>query len=339
MRPTIREVAKRAGVSLITVSRVVNNSGYVSSETRARVEEAIQELGYIPNNISRSLRLKKTNVIALIVSDITNPFWTTITRGIEDACHEQGLNVILCNTDESPEKLDMYVNVLLQKRVDGFLIAPTTDDTDTLISLVEQEVPLVFIDRHPQTIRASIVRGDSEVGAYKLTEYLISLGHSRIAILSGPEKASTSQQRTAGYERACQMHQIAVDPSLIFCGEYNQEHGYHTTLNIFEQIHPKPTAIFAGNSLIAAGVFKAVYELGLKIPADVSVAAFDDLTFRFTPEPFLTVVDQFPYEMGYTAAQLLLKQIGDQTKTTYEEIVLPVELIVRHSCREVGRDA
>lgn len=335
MPPTVREVARRAGVSPITVSRVVNNAGYVSEETRQKVEQAIEELGYIPNIVSRSLRLNKTNVIALIVSDITNPFWTTVTRGVEDACHQQGLNVILCNTDENPDKLNEYIRVLLQRRVDGFLIAPTTDDSSPLALILAQEVPLVFIDRYPPNIKTTVVRGDSEHGAYQLTDYLIGLGHTHIAILSGPEKASTSQQRTAGFKRAFQSHHLEIDPSLIFCGEYNQEHGYQTTHAIFAAHRPQPTAIFAGNSLIAAGVFKAIYELNLNIPQDVSVVSFDDVTFRFTPEPFLTVVDQFPYTMGYTAAQRLLSQIQNDSHVSDEEIILPVQLIIRQSCRRL----
>ncbi len=333
MPPTIHDVAKRAKVSAITVSRVVNRSGYVSEETRQRVEIAIKELGYIPNSVSRSLRLKRTHVIALIVSDITNPFWTTVTRGVEDACRAQGFSVILCNTDEQQDKLDEYLRVLLQKRVDGFLVAPTTDHTPALSSVVEQEVPMVFIDREPPHVKASVVRGDSEDGAYQLTEYLINLGHRRIAILSGPEKTTTSQQRIAGYRSAHLAHNMPLDPILIYKGEYNQEHGYHTTRSIFHDVHPQPTAIVAGNSLIAVGVLRAAYELGLHVPEQLSVVSFDDLSLHFSPAPFLTVIDQFPHKMGYTAAELLLDQI--KGKETSEEIVLPVKLIIRQSCRAI----
>src|SRR5688572_26630646 len=174
--PTIRDVAKRAGVAPITVSRVVNNAGYISSETRTRVEQAIAELHYVPNSLSRSLRFKKTNTIAFIVSDITNPFWTTVTRGIEDASSEHGLNVILCNTDENPGKQDNYVNVLLQKQTDGFLLVPARENPGIVRKIQKQQVPLVVIDREVKDVEVDIVRSDDIGGAYEMTKYLIELG-------------------------------------------------------------------------------------------------------------------------------------------------------------------
>ena len=179
MKPTVRDVAKKAGVAPTTVSRVVRNSGYVSDATRLRVEKAIAELGYIPNNVSRSLRLQKTNVIALIISDITNPFWTTITRGVEDATHESGLSILLGNTDEKPDKLDAYVDIMLQQQVDGFLIAPTHKNTEAVQAVKDKGIPMVLIDRFAEGVEVDVVRSDSVEGAFRLTQYLIELGHQQ----------------------------------------------------------------------------------------------------------------------------------------------------------------
>ena len=166
--PTIRDVAKRAGVAPITVSRVINNSGYVSAKTRARVEAAVKELGYVPNRLARSLRLKRTHTLALVVTDITNPFWTTVVRGVEDAANKAGFTVILCNTDESEAKQDAYLQVLLQKQVDGILFVPASSAAEPVKRVQKQGVPIVVLDRQVPDAQVDVVRGDSEGGAYLL---------------------------------------------------------------------------------------------------------------------------------------------------------------------------
>jgi LacI family transcriptional regulator len=328
--PTIRDVAKLAGVAPITVSRVINNQGYISDDTRTRVEAAIAELHYIPNTLSRSLRSKKTDMIALIVSDITNPFWTTVTRGVEDACSEHQLNVVLCNTDEKPEKLNQYVNLLLQKQTDGFILVPTRDAMPAIRRTQKQGVPLVVLDRVLPDVRVDVVRSDSEGGAYQLTRYLLELGHRRIAMLSGQVEISTGEHRIAGYKRALQEFNLPVDETLIHHGEYKSESGYVRTLHVMQHVNPRPTALFAGNNFIAVGVIRALSELGLRVPDDVSLVSFDDLPTLF--KPFLTVVAQTPYDLGYQAAQLLFERISEPDDVEPREIVLPVEMFIRESC-------
>ncbi|MDQ7035828.1 MAG: LacI family DNA-binding transcriptional regulator [Anaerolineae bacterium] len=225
-RPTIRDVAKLAGVAAITVSRVINNSGYTSDETRDRVERAIAELNYIPNSLSQSLRFQTTNTVALIVSDITNPFWTTITRGVEDVCNDHDLHVILCNTDEKEAKLSKYVNMLLQRQTDGFILVPTSAASiNNVTTILQKHVPLVILDRQLPQVDVDIVRGDSVEGAYQLTRYLIELGHQRIAMFSGPIEISTSEQRIEGYKRALQEADIAIDDELITFSGYTEAGG------------------------------------------------------------------------------------------------------------------
>jgi LacI family transcriptional regulator len=334
--PTIRDVAKRAGVAPITVSRVVNNAGYISSETRTRVEQAIAELHYVPNSLSRSLRFKKTNTIAFIVSDITNPFWTTVTRGIEDASSEHGLNVILCNTDENPGKQDNYVNVLLQKQTDGFLLVPARENPGIVRKIQKQQVPLVVIDREVKDVEVDIVRSDDIGGAYEMTKYLIELGHRRIAMLSGSQLISTGRHRVSGYRRAMQDAGITVDNSLIYFGEFKQEWGYEIAMHLVNHVSPLPTALIGGNNFIALGVLRALHSLGVRVPDDISVTGFDDLPNYLPTEPWLTVAAQKPYELGLQAARLLIALISGTEPAGSRDIMLPVDLIIRQSCRAPG---
>jgi len=310
---------------------VINRSGYVSEETRRRVEEAIVELKYVPNALAQGLRFNRTNVIALVVSDITNPFWTTVARGTEDAS-EENFSVILCNTDENVVKQDKYIRLLLQRQVDGFLLVPSQSTAESIVLIEQQKVPLVILDRQVSGVTTDVVRGDSEGGAYDLTCYLLGLGHRRIAILSGPKTASTSTQRVAGYKRAFDEAGLKVDPNLISYGKFHQDSGYERTRQILT-LSERPTALFAANNFIAIGVMKALYEAGLRVPDDMSVVSFDDLPLGLLVQPFLTVVAQPAYEMGYRATKLLLKRIANPAEASPEEIVLPTQLLVRQSCR------
>lgn len=329
--PTIRDVARLAGVAPITVSRVINKASYITDETRLRVEAAIAELNYIPNTLSRSLRSKKTNMVALIVSDITNPFWTTVTRGVEDACSEHKLHVILCNTDEDEDKFGEYVDLLRQKQMDGFIVVPTGQSTTLLHSLQNQKTPLVVLDRVLPDLQVDTVRCDSEQGAYQLTQYLLSLGHRRIAMLSGSHHISTGYHRLMGYKRALEDAGVSVDEGLMSYGDFKSDSGYERTMHVMQDSLNRPTAIFAGSNFIALGMIRALDELGLRIPDDVSVVSFDDL-----PElirPFLTVVAQGPYELGYQAAQLLFERMANPDGAIEpREVLIPLQLLIRHSC-------
>ncbi|MBC8170571.1 MAG: substrate-binding domain-containing protein, partial [Anaerolineae bacterium] len=309
-------------------------AGYVGDETRIRVEQAIAELQYIPNTLSQSLRFKKTNTIALIVSDITNPFWTTVTRGVEDATSEHGLSVILCNTDEKQDKLENYVNLLLQRQTDGFLLVPINSNPGVVERIKTRNVPVVVLDRSMPDVEVDVVRSDSEGGSYELVNYLISLGHRRIAMLSGPPVIATSRQRVIGYQHALQANGMPLDENLMLYGEFKQEAGYRMLKQVI-QTAPPPTAIYAGNNLIALGALKALYEMGLRIPEDISVVTFDDLPFFLPPNPFLTLAAQSPYELGKQAAQKLITRLAGQGSSEYQEIVLPVEIIIRQSTRSL----
>ncbi|MGC9346994.1 MAG: LacI family DNA-binding transcriptional regulator [Anaerolineae bacterium] len=311
--PTIKDVAKRAGVAPITASRVINNSGYVSDATRLRVEAAVEALGYVPNRVARSLRSKQTHTLALVLTDITNPFWTTVARGVEDVASGDGFSVILCNTDESASKEESYVRVLLQKQVDGFLLVPAHSAARTVALIQKQKVPLVVLDR-AVSAAVDIVRSDSIGGAYQLTQHLLDLGHRRIAMLSGPKEVSTAEDRVIGYRKALMDAGIPVDERMVIYRAFTQEGGYAMTQQVLA-LSPRPTALFAANNFIAIGAFKALREAGLSVPEDMALVAFDDLPPTFTMDPFLTVAAQRAYEMGERATRLLLERLQGEARS------------------------
>jgi len=325
--PTIRDVAKHAGVSPITVSRVINNDNYVSAETRRRVEEAIAELDYIPNALGPSLRSKRTGTLALVLSDITNPFWTTVARGVEDTANKRGYHIIMGNTDESPAKQEEYLIFLLKKQVDGFLLVPAS--SRSMDTLRKRHVPFVVLDRRIPDAQLDTVRGDSEGGAYELTRHLLELGHERIAVISGPQHVSTASDRVDGYLRALEEAGLAGQQQ-VYWGEYTQQSGSDLVKHAL-LAKPRPTAIFATNNFIAIGVMRALREAGLRVPEDMSVVAFDDLPMAITIDPFFTVADQPAYEMGQQATELLLSRLAGDAPEGFQEIVLPTLVIVRRS--------
>ena len=331
---TVSDVAKRAGVSTMTVSRVINNSGYISQETRERVEKAIAELGYVPNALARSFRSKQTCLLALVLPDITNPFWTTIARGVEDTASRNGFHVILCNTDESPEKEANYINVLLQRRVDGIIIAPTTNDKNRFLMLKRQALPCVLLDRRVDGFKCDTVVSNGCEGAKKLTQHLLRLGYRRIAIVSGPLTISTAQERVEGYAQALQENQVPIDESLIVRDTYQQDSGYESVKQLLKQ-ERRPEAIFAGNNFIAVGALHAIRELGLRIPEDVALVGFDDIPQGSLISPALTVVSQPAYEMGVAAADSLISRLSGKYRGKPRDIVVATSIIIRESCGQV----
>ena len=332
---TINDVAKLAGVSAMTVSRVINNSGYISRETRSRVEAAIAELAYVPNAVGRQLRSKRTKMLALVLSDIMNPFFTTIARGVEDVARAQGFSVMFCNTDESEAEEARYLLMLVQRQVDGVLLVPASTSGKSLRLLSSHHMPVVVLDRRIQSRQVDSVRSDSEAGAYTLTEHLIALGHRRIAVLTGRRSVSTSIDRVAGYCRAMLDAGLELDDNLVRYGEYNygdynQVDGNRMALEVLAA-DPRPTAIFAANNFIAFGAMRSLRDAGLRVPDDVSIVAFDDLPVAWLSDPFMTVVDQPAYEIGRRGAELMLARLDGTIAGPGRDVVLPSELRIRRS--------
>ena len=328
---TISDVARQAGVSTVTVSRVLNNAPNVNHATRTRVERAIQELGYVPNVVARSLRSKRTRSLALILPDITNPFWTTVARGVEDAAQNSGYSVFLCNTDENCTKQLRYLELVASRRVDGVIIAPCNSNVGNVNLLRDRDIATVIVDRRVEGWEVDSVRGDSFGGARALVRHLISLGHKRIAMISGPGGTSTAEDRVAGYLTALMEASMAPDPRLIKQGEFRAASGEHLTHELLAE-DLNPTAVFAANNAIALGVIKAVGQRWLRIPHDIALVCFDDFDEASHLLPFLTVAVQPAYDIGVNAAQLLLGRIETPQTLEPRHVVLPTRLIIRHSC-------
>jgi LacI family transcriptional regulator len=327
--PNLLDIAKRAGVAPITVSRVINNSGYVSQSTRERVEAAVKELGYVPNTIARGLRSKRTHTLALVVTDITNPYFTSMARGVEDVAGASNYTVIYCNTDESETKEEKYANMLAQRQVDGVLLVPSCGNVKTIQFLKSNDINVVVLDRRVSGEDADIVYSDSKNGASRLTKLLIGLGHKRIAIIAGSRGVSTSEDRVIGYQQALSEAGLGGN-ELIYYGAFNEHSGYQLANQAMMQT-PRPTAIFGGNNFVAMGAIKAIHNLNFDVPGDVSVVGFDDLPEFMFMKPFLTVARQPAYEMGRLAAEILLKRITGEMLEEHREFILPVEIVVRES--------
>jgi LacI family transcriptional regulator len=326
----IRDVAKRAGVAPITVSRCVNNSGYCSPETRTRIDAAIAELGFVPNRLASGLRSKRTHTLALVLTDITNPFFTTIARGVEDAASKAGYTVIFCNTDEAVAKEQMYLKMLLEKRVDGILLVPAVIGIDSVNIAKKQGVPIVVIDRRLPEAQTDVVRCDSEKGAYDLTNLLISLGHRDIVILNGPRGVSTAEDRLSGYRRALAEAGIIINEDNEFFGAFTQSSGFDMARQALQK-NNKITAVFAANNVITFGAIKAFQDMGVRVPEDIAVVGFDDLPASLVMFPFLTVAAQPAYEMGRKAMEILLKRLDGELSTQFQEVVLPADIVIRQS--------
>jgi DNA-binding LacI/PurR family transcriptional regulator len=324
----ITDVAKKAGVSISTVSRVLNNAGHqVKPETRERVLEAVRELGFRPNDLARGLLLKKSRTIGLIIPDISNPYYPELSLGVEATASEHGYAVIFCNTSRRADKLEHYVDVLLQKRADGIIIAGGgTDFAPVSQALSDFDVEVAVIGRHGLPFPS--VQVDNVRAAYEATSHLADLEHRRIAFVSGPLNLTSVQDRLRGYRRCLKERWIPHDERLIREGNFEAESGYSAALSLL-QSSVSPTAIFAANDRMAFGVIVAATDLGMKIPDDLSVVGFDDITMASYVRPTLTTVALPGYEMGAAAMRLLLRRFAGNEcpQTTW----LPTQLVVRHS--------
>ncbi|MDT0123185.1 LacI family DNA-binding transcriptional regulator [Paenibacillus sp. RRE4] len=328
---TIYDIAKKANVSAMTVSKVINRTGRISTATRERVQQVIDELGYIPNSNARSLVLQRTHMVSLLITDITNPFYTTLARGAEDAAHLRGYRVLFGNSDEDYRKEKDYVEAILSTRVDGVLFAPAGDRSlPHLQQLQARNIPFVFLDRTVPGITSDVIAGDSREGAIELIRYLIQLGHEHIALVNGSSEVSTARLREDGYIEGLQEAGITPDPSLILRTSYrdfSDDEGLERLLSRSQQ----PTAIFAANNMLAIGVIRLLRKRGIRVPEDISVVCFDDLDLASASDPFLTVIAQPAYEFGYQGMNMLIDRIEGKLSSDAENMILSSELRIRTS--------
>ncbi len=326
---TAMDVANFAGVSIATVSRVANKSDNVSDETRSKVLEAIEDLGYRPSRTAQRLRAHTSLVIGLIISDIQNPFFTSVVRGIEDVANQNGFSVILCNSDENPDKERWYIDVMRSEEVAGLIITSTSQVMENIERVVDGGIPVVAMDRfisHPQIDSVSVENID---GAYKAVSYLIENGHRQIGFIGLPLELTPGKERQEGYIKALRDHGLQVNSDLMFIGNSRQESGFDSAVKLLDGTSPL-TAIFSCNNLMTLGAIGGIISKGLSIPDDISLIGFDDMLWAPYLCPPLTVVAQPTYDMGKMAAELLVKRIAnpEEPKT---HIRLKTNLTIRGS--------
>lgn len=330
MNITIKDVAKKANVSATTVSRVIHGNPKVSSEVREKVLKIIKNLSYVPNGNARAIVKKRTNVIGLVFTDISNPFYPPLLRGIENTINKSNFSLILCNTDEDPVKEEKFLRILLEKCIDGLIIVPTKLDVPFLETYEARRIPIVCVDRVVENIQTDSVVVDNLRGAYIATQSLIENGHERIAIIGGDQEIYTISERLNGYSRALERHEINLDSSYQAMGGFTIEDFVNSTIKLFSLPKP-PTAIFSAGNLATVGTYIALNKLQKNIPKDVAVIGFDDLTWVEALNPPLTAVSQPIYQIGATAAQLLLQRLMNEGPKEKQNIVLNTTIIFRKS--------
>lgn len=331
---TIREVAERAGVSVATASNVVNGNRPVGKARRARVLAAIKELDYHPNEVARSLKVKQTKMLGMVLPDITNPFFSDLIRGAEDAALERGYLLLTANTDEQVEREKRFVAALRSRRVDGILLAATASKSEThLTSVLAAGVPIVCLDRMAPGLAADAVLVDNVRGTQDCVRHLIRLGHSKIAIITGSLELQIAQERLSGYRAALEEAGIDYPGDLVMEGDFREEAGYRLGKELLFR-RERPSAIFACNGVMALGLLIAVDELGVRCPGEIALATFDDLPFAHSFHPHLTAVAQPANSIGYQGANLLIDRV--EGKRTGEPITIRLapELKIRESTRD-----
>ncbi|WP_412460258.1 LacI family DNA-binding transcriptional regulator [Pseudomonas sp. SC11] len=326
---TIKDVAALAGISYTTVSHVLNKTRPVSEPVRLKVEAAIAELDYVPSAVARSLKARSTATIGLLVPSSVNPYFAELARGIEDGCERNGYCVILCNSDDDPKKQRNYLRVLLEKRIDGLIVASVGEDLDLLQSLAAVRTPIVMVDRALEGVDTDVVRIDHELGAYLATQHLLELGHVDIACIGGPANTGVSQLRVNGFRRAMAEAGLPVAEQQVLHCDFTSPGGHAAAAQLLDGA--RPTAIFAGNDMIGFGVLRAAAERNIDVPGQLSVIGFDDIELSRYVYPPLTTVGQSIRELGDSAAQLLLSRIVTLRREAGEQRIVAPRIVLRES--------
>ena len=329
---TIRDVAKAAGASVSTISAALNNSDYVSAETRGRIEEAIKALRYRPNDLARGLRLQKTHSIAIVVPDLSNNFYIELVRGAKDYSASANYTVLIGDSRESWEEERNYLDSFHRRRVDGVVRVPAINAAGGKARSVLGNLPVVYADRHPLARDSFVGRVgvDNTRAAETATRYLLSLGHRQIGVIAGDASGGTSLDRLQGFMHAIRSAKIRMDRSMIHTGHNDMESGHFHAMQLLTRVQ-RPTAIFCTNNMMALGTLAAIQEIGLACPEEISLLGFDDFYWATLLRPRLTVVRQPAREIGMVAARLLIDHIEGRASIPTPAL-LETQLIVRDSC-------
>ena len=327
---SIYDVARESGVSVFTVSAVVNNKSHVGKKLRERVEEAIRKLKYRPNLVARSLAKQRTHTIGMIVPDIGNPFFPLVVRGAEDAAQKHGYNLLLCNSDDSLDKEERAIELLLSKRVDGILLTKAAEDFHpTLRQMIKEAgVPFVLVMRtYPKLTRDAVITDDYQ-GAYDAVCHLARAGRRRIGLIGGPLKVSNAMARWQGFHDALKAKGLTFEKELVIEGDYRIESGFRAGHALLSH---RPDGIYVANHLMTVGLLKAAEEMGLTCPEDFGLVSFDDYPWLGVFRPRLTTVELPKHQLGSEAAELLVERISGSRKKAVLRKLSP-ELRIRESC-------
>lgn len=331
MKITIKEVAKEAGVSISTVSRVINGKDRVSKSTLLKVKSAIEKLQFYPDHVARTMINKKTQTIGLIVPQLSNEYWSSICENVQDKLWMKGYTTLICSTDNEPEKEEAYLKMYIERRVDGIIYCSSLGDQSSsqqkLETLKRSSIPLVTLD--PNVIGVSCVVGDHLLGSYNAVEHLILLGYSRIAYIGGP---AVSIEREFGYRKALAVHGLQTNEGLIrIVNGQSSAHGYKA-LQELQATGERFDAVFCGNDMLAFGAIKAMEEAGIRVPEDVAVVGYDDIQSASLFKPTLTTVRQPVHDISKELVGMLLQAMEQEPgERIARKIVIPTELIIRES--------
>lgn len=325
----IKDVALRAGVSVSTVSHVVNGTRFVSKEARESVEDAVRVLGYVPSAVARSLKSNNTRTFGMVIPNNSNPYFAEIIQGVEERCYAAGYNVIICNSNDDPERQASYIRVLAEKRVDGLILVAAGSDEIVRATIGELKIPLVLLDREVAELDYDLVEVDHVAGGLIATRHLLELGHPRVACISGPSGLSPSSQRNAGWKQALADAGVERFDSDLVRGDFTPLGGYLAMQELLK-CTPAPSAVFVCNDLMAIGALAAAREAGVCVPGQLSIVGFDDIDLAAYSAPPLSTVVQPKLTIGTLAAELLLERV-EEHRDSQRHIVLAPELKIRAS--------
>jgi len=335
MSPTLEEVARLAGVSRSTVSRVINNHPHVRSETRERVWQAIHKSGYQPHAVARSLVTKRTQIIGMVIPEavttlFTDPFFPILVRGATNACNAHRYQLMLSLFAASADQQEMYQHFLRSGYLDGVIVASASVDDPLISDLLRDQVPFVSVGRHPNR-RVHSVDVDNVGGARMVVEHLIRLGYRRIATITGRSDMTAGQDRLEGYRQALEAHGIPVEQGLVVEGDFTESSGM---VSMQRLLSASPSAVFVASDMMAIGALKALRQAGRQVPQDIALVSFDDIPIASAIEPALTTVRQPIERMGSMAVEVLLSLVesSPEEEAPVHRIVLPTELVIRTSC-------
>ncbi len=336
MNPNIKDVANKAGVSATTVSAYLNKSAPVNKVTAERIKKVIDEIGYKPNLIARSLRQKKTNIIGLIVGNILSHFYSVIAKSVEDGARKYGFNTILCNGDDDPKKELDYIKVLESLKVEGIIMTPTGKNEDYINSVIRSGINVIFIDRFSDKVNCSSVCVDNATGSYNAVKYLVKQGYKKIAIINGNLEIITAKERLDGYLKVLKEASLSIDNDLIKIGDFKRETGLIKSLELLEGGN-KLDSIFSTNLEITKGILSSIKQKGLKIPDDIGLVGFDDSDITQLFNPPITAISQPVYDIGSTAVELMIDEIKSEKglKRKIVRKILKTRLIERESTRKI----